>query len=350
VDFATLYDLPKDLEARYGSHVAALQARKALRQQQRTKARRIAVSGAATAVLEAADEGHPFYGNQWTQGGGISLKRSGEGKEAKWVTDKGEPIPEHAAKLVIPPAWKNVQVAPGPEHDLQAIGEDSKGRTQRIYSEAFTQRSADAKFSRTSELIQKKDKIFQQNEDNLQNGDPKMRENAACMKLVQKTGIRPGSDKDTGAEKQAYGATTLEGRHVVADKDGNVQLQFVGKKGVALDIPVEDKGTAEMLLDRKNAAGAHGKLFDVDDASLRDYSHTLNGGSFKPKDFRTLKGTTTAMDEVAKVPAPKTFKDYKKAVMDVAKKVAAKLGNTPTIALQSYIMPSIFSQWKAGVV
>jgi DNA topoisomerase I len=322
VDFGTLFDLPDDLEARCAKWQVALQAEEA---------------------------GHEFHGNQWTQGGGISLKRIGEGKEAKWVTGKGEPIPEHAAKLTIPPAWKNVQVAPSPEHDLQAIGEDAKGRVQRIYSDAFTQRSADAKFSRTSELIKKQDKIFAQNEDNLKSEDPKIRENAAAMKLIQQTGIRPGSDTDTGAEKQAYGATTLEGRHVVSDNDGNVRLQFVGKKGVSLDIPVEDKDTAKMMLDRKESAGLHGKIFDTNDASLRDYSHTLNGGSFKPKDFRTLKGTTTAMEEVSKTPAPKTFADYKKAVMNVAKKVATKLGNTPTIALQSYISPSVFSAWKAGL-
>jgi DNA topoisomerase-1 len=300
--------------------------------------------------LQAEDTGHIFHGNQWTKTGtGISLKRSGEGKEAKWVTDKGETIPEHAAKLGIPPAWTNVKVAPGPDHDLQAVGYDAKGREQRIYSDAFTQRSADAKFSRITELMGKREKIFAQNERNLLSSEPQVRENAACMKLIQQTGIRPGSDRDTGAEKDAYGATTLQGRHVTSDKDGNVRLQFVGKKGVNLDIPVDDKATAHMLLARKAAAGDSGKLFDTDDAKLRDYSHTLNGGAFKPKDFRTLKGTETARGEVEAMPAPKTFKEYKAAVMSVAKKVASKLGNTPVISLQSYISPHVFSGWREAV-
>lgn len=266
----------------------------------------------------------------------------------KWKQGE-EDLPEHAAKLGIPPAWKNAHINPDKDADLQAVGEDAKGRVQRIYSDAFVQRSADAKFSRNSELLQKKDYIFKQNETNLTSLDAKTRENAAAMKLIQHTGIRPGSDTDTGAEKQAYGATTLEGRHVVTDDKGNVSLKFVGKKGVDLDIPVEDKSVAKMLLERKSASGDTGKLFDVSDASLRDYSHTLNGGGFKPKDFRTLKGTQTALDEVEKTPAPATMKEYKQRVMDVAKKVASKLGNTPTIALQSYINPSVFAKWKGAV-
>lgn len=264
-----------------------------------------------------------------------------------WKQSSREDLPEHAAALGIPPAWSNAHINPDKNADLQAVGEDAKGRVQRIYSDAFVQKQADAKFSRNTELLEKQHHIFAQNEANLKSDDAKTRENAATMKLIQQTGIRPGSDRDTVAEKQAYGATTLEGRHVIQDSKGNVSLQFVGKKGVDLNIPVEDKSTAQMLLDRKNSSGENGKLFKTDDASLRDYSHTLDGGSFKPKDFRTLKGTQTAIDEIKKQPQrASTLKEYKQRVMDVAKKVASKLGNTPTIALQSYINPSVFSQWK----
>jgi DNA topoisomerase-1 len=309
-----------------------------------------AASAAGRGALEAGDfdeDKHPRDEKGRWAGGGISLKRAGEGKEARWVKESGEEIPEHVAKLGIPPAWKNVRVAPGPEHDLQAIGEDVKGRVQRIYSDAATERAANEKFSRNSELLEKQHYIFKQNEDNLTHENPGVRENAACMKLIQQTGIRPGSDTDTGAEKQAYGATTLEGRHVHIADDGSVRLKFIGKKGVDLDIPVEDKATARMLIERKETAGESGKLFNTDDAKLRDYSHTLDGGGFKPKDFRTLKGTNTAIEEIKKNPAPAaTMKDYKKRVMDIAKKVSQKLGNTPTIALQSYINPSVFARIK----
>jgi DNA topoisomerase IB len=125
-----------------------------------------------------------------------------------------------------------------------------------------------------------------------------------------------------------------------------VVLKFTGKKGVDLSIPVEDKKIAADLLERKKAAGDAGKIFKTDQASLGDYTHTLDGGGFKTKDFRTLKGTTTALDEIEKMPAPKSEKEYKKYVKTVASAVAKKLGNTPAIALQSYISPHVFEDWK----
>jgi DNA topoisomerase-1 len=299
----------------------------------------------------AFDEGkHPRVsigshgGGQFTsKHGGISLKRSGTGKDSKWVTISDHDVPSHISKLVIPPAWSDVRVAPSASHDLQAIGRDAKGREVRIYSEAFVKKMAALKFSRNKELIQKRDSIIRQNDANLSNKNPEIAENAACMKLIQHTFIRPGSEHDTGAEKQAYGATTLEGRHVHINEHGKVHLRFTGKKGVDLDIPVEDHDTAEMLISRKRKAGSSGRLFDTNDVKLRQYSHTLDGGSFKPKDFRTLGGTMTAMKEISSDPLPaKTMAEYKKRVMSIAKIVAAKLGNTPIIALQSYINPFVF--------
>jgi DNA topoisomerase-1 len=157
------------------------------------------------------------------------------------------------------------------------------------------------------------------------------------------TGVRPGSEKDTGAEKQAYGATTLLARHVQVSPTGAVRLKFTGKKGVALDIPVNDPGVAHMLRAR---AAKGGRLFDTTDVGLRGYAAGLAGGGYKPKDFRTLRGTLTAAAEVKARNTPRGPADYKRAVRDVATVVAAKLGNTPTVALQSYIDPTVFAKWR----
>lgn len=130
--------------------------------------------------------------------------------------------------------------------------------------------------------------------------------------------------------------------------DNKVRLQFVGKEGKKLDIPVEDKATARMLVERKQAAGDTGKLFDTSDDRLREYSHAmLDKGGFTPKDFRTLKGTDEAAALVRADPKRSTsLKEFKKRVQAVAQKVSQKLGNTPTIALQRYIHPNVFESWK----
>ena len=260
----------------------------------------------------------------------------------------GGPLPAHVVALKLPPAWTDVHYSDDPKSPLQAIGRDSKGREQRVYTKEFAASQAAAKFARIKELDREFSGVEAQNHAARQSDNPRTKAAADCAALVMSMGVRPGSEDDTQAKVRAYGATTLEGRHVVIAPDGAVSLQFTGKKGVALNLPVTDPDIARMLTDRKAAAGDNGQLFGVNEKQLLDHVHSLDGGGFKTKDFRTLLGTRTAMQEIAKMPAPKTEKDYVKAVKAVATIVSKKLGNTPTVALQSYISPAVFGDWEAG--
>ncbi len=269
--------------------------------------------------------------------------------DGKRVSANGKPLPAHIASMRIPPAWTDVTYSADPKSALQVTGKDAKGRSQAIYSADFTKGQAAAKFARIKELNAKYDRVSAQNAKAQQSKDPKIKDAADCLALIMKTGIRPGSTAETGGAVKAYGATTLEGKHVVED-DGKVFLRFTGKKGVALNIPVLDETLAKDILKRATKAGPGGKLFPVTShALLLAHTHTLDGGNFKTKDFRTHIGTSTAFNLVNDHPAPKNEKEYKKAVKDVAKQVSSILGNTPTVALQSYINPTVFAQWRSGI-
>lgn len=279
-------------------------------------------------------------------GGGSRPAEATKVTDGKRVTASGAPLPEHIQKLKIPPAWTDVRYSADPKSDLLVVGKDSKGRPQAIYSDAHWAAAAATKFARIEALREKFPAIKAQNDEARRSRDDKTRDAADCLALIMEMGIRPGSEDDTGAKVKAYGATTLEGRHVLATEDGTF-LQFVGKKGVSLNLRVPSDQLAADLRKRAEAAGPDGKLFpNVTDKSLLDHVHSLDGGSFKTKDFRTHLATVEAFKLVAKSAPPKTDKEYKKAVLDVAKAVSAKLGNTPTIALQSYINPSVFAPWK----
>jgi len=261
----------------------------------------------------------------------------------KWQLKTGGELPEHFAKIAIPPAWKSAYVHPDPKADYHAVGIDEAGRLQKVQSEPMKERQAALKFARIAELMREAEKIKGENSRNMQSPSDVIRESASCLHLIIETGIRPGGEDDTGAAAKAYGATTLLGRHVV-EEGGKVRLEFVGKKGVNLSIPVGDEATAKMILKRKQEAGEDGKLFGINSDLLRDYTHTLGGGNFKPKDFRTLRGTMIAVAEIDRVTEkPKDQKGFRKAVMGIAKIVAQSLGNTPVIALQSYVHPFV---WK----
>jgi DNA topoisomerase-1 len=255
--------------------------------------------------------------------------------------------PAHLANIRIPPAWTDVQYNTDPDAALQVSGRDAKGRVVALYSAKHTSEAAAAKFERVNELIQRYDEIEQANEAAKQ--DPERRDAADTLDLIMKMGLRPGSERDTGAARQAYGATTLEGRHVLVRESGHVALHFRGKKGVEIHLPVKDPQLAAMLRERKERIGSRDKLFNVTDAELRQHVDTIGASDFHVKDFRTRVAARTAATEVAKIKRlPKTPKDYKKRVRDVADTVAKQLGNTRAIALQSYIPPEIFSGWRAS--
>jgi DNA topoisomerase IB len=55
------------------------------------------------------------------------------------------------------------------------------------------------------------------------------------------------------------------------------------------------------------------------------------------------------MAKMEKMPVPTSMTSYKKAVREVAKAVASRLGHTPTVSLQSYINPAVFTKWKAAL-
>lgn len=262
---------------------------------------------------------------------------------------KSGTLPKHIQQIKIPPAWTHVSYSENPDAALQVTGRDVKGRRQAVYHERFKESQAAAKFTRIKELNEKFERIAKQNEEARKSDSSRIRDSADALALIMATGIRPGSDSDTMAKVKAYGATTLEGKHVVKTGAG-VALRFVGKKGVELNIPVVDPDIAKMLLQRSKKAGSDGKLFPATNHSaLLAHTHSLDGGSFKTKDFRTLLGTRIAMSLVGENQVPKNEKDYRKAVMGVAKKVAAVLGNTPTVALQSYINPVVFSEWRMSI-
>jgi phage-related protein (TIGR01555 family) len=258
----------------------------------------------------------------------------------------GKPLPKHIAALKIPPGWTDVAFNPDPKGNLLAIGKDAKGRRQPIYNGDFLAAQSAKKFARVEGLAKAMPAIEAKNAKAMQSADPRTRDAADCLDLIMKMGLRPGSETDTGAKVQAYGATTLQGQHVVQTEDG-VRLQFTGKKGVALDLAVPDKALGDKLVARAKQAGATGQLFGISESNLLAHMKAVAGSKYKTKDLRTHLGTKTGAEAVASMPMPKSAKEYKDAVMKVGKIVSAKLGNTPVIAIQSYVSPSIFANWRS---
>lgn len=252
---------------------------------------------------------------------------------------------EDRKRLRIPPAWKDVQVSSREDAALQATGIDAKGRKQRIYSARHHEEQGAAKFARIGELRERIPEIDKRLTKDAENDDT-----ALAALLIRRMGLRPGSDTDTKAEKKAFGATNLKASHIKASEaGGKVRANFTGKKGVELDLELNDPELARLLEGRRQGKGDGDRLLNTDERKLRAYMGRVAPG-VKPKDLRTYLGTSTARDLVASMPVPTTEKEYKSQRREVGKAVSKLLGNTPTVALSSYIAPSAFGPWDEAMI
>src|SRR5271166_767481 len=293
---------------------------------------------AGTIEKARKEKAHPARGEM------REARREGTGKEAKIVMADGSKAPDHIKPSMVPPKWTGVKIAIDPKSEVLVTARDDKGRPKMVTSDSYNTRSAAVKFDRTTEMLEQHDKIAGEIQ-KARNGPQK--EEAECAWLMQVQATRPGSERDTKADVKAYGATTLEARHVVQSKDG-VRLQFIGKEGVAHDHLVRDKELGKMLMERKSSATSDSdKLFKTTDAKVRDFTAARDGGKFTPKDFRTSAATRLAAETVQADPRPsRDMKEHAQRVKAVATKVSGLLGNKPAEALKSYIHPGVFSDWS----
>ena len=294
----------------------------------------------------------------------VKLK-SGETKaktvvDFKWTyADTGQEVTptdlDYLKKLGIGPAYTNVRVNPDFMTDgLVAEYDDVKGRSVRLYSKAHSQQAAQEKFERLKAFDAAMPRMLDQMQKDIDSPDPKTKAAARVLMLVAKTAFRIGSDRDTGADKQAYGASTLQVRH--AKVNGNkVTFKFVGKKGVDIKQEYDDPELARLVTEQQKGKKAADKLWEADDSAVREYLDTLPGAQdFLVKDFRTWNATRWALEELAGKPKFDDEKAFAKFQKEVATKVAARLGNTPVMALGSYISYQVWDavrqpQWGAWV-
>ena len=163
----------------------------------------------------------------------------------RWIRPKTlEEIKRHGKerKIAIPPAWTDVRIAKDPKNPLQAVGKDSKGRIQYLYSKKHSEKAAVEKFRRIRDFM----KAYPRIQERIMH-DMNSKQEAQILYLIDKTAFRIGKDRDTQAEKKAYGVTTLLGKHV-AVKGDSIHFSFVGKKGVQADKTIKDPILRDIII------------------------------------------------------------------------------------------------------
>jgi DNA topoisomerase IB len=137
---------------------------------------------------------------------------------------------------------------------------------------------------------------------------------------------------------------------------GVIDLDFPAKSGVRARIRIEDEDLA-VVLEQLTAGRPRSPLLayrrgrrrvPLTPGEVNAYIRVLTGGDFTAKDFRTLRGTVTAAENLARLGHVETKKARKLAERDAVKATAAVLCNTPSVARSSYIDPRVWRAYAKG--
>jgi phage-related protein (TIGR01555 family) len=274
----------------------------------------------------------------------LHAKRSDDGKV---VMSNGKSLPKHLAKTSIPPMWKNLLINPDKDGKCWVIAFDENGkRVGGVYNPDHVAERDVKKDAMLNDLNKNLHTIYKQIDEGQKSKETFQK--ALITKVLALTGARVGSNEEALSPKgKSYGASTLEGRHIIPQKDGSIKLQFDGK-GLKQNIyEVKDKHTASTLLKLKQKVGDKGRLFGEKYNDILGYVKDLDGGGFTPHNFRTKIATDTAMATIASMDPPTNLKEYKKAMKLVAIAVGEKLNDTPATVLKNYIVSSVWADWKS---
>lgn len=257
-------------------------------------------------------------------------------------------------RLRIPPAWRDVRIARGEAAPLQAVGIDSKGRTQYRYHPRFRQQRDEEKFLRVVEFGESLAGLRRRVRADLRRPDlDRRRVVAAIVRLIDQGFFRVGNDRSAKSEA-TYGLTTVRGRHVKVDGDV-VLFDYIGKWRRKQRRAIRDPDVAAIVRDLKEMNG--GELFrffsgrrvvDVKDRHVNDYIRSIAGETFTAKDFRTWAGTLLCSISLAMSGQASSRRERQRKVRKAIEATAEQLGNTPAVCRSSYVCPRLIEEYMAG--
>lgn len=286
----------------------------------------------------------------------VGTKESG----FSYVNAAGKPLKDartlaRIIKLRIPPAWLDVRIARGDNAPLQAVGIDSKGRTQYRYHAKFRQQRDLEKFVRLASFAEALPALRRQIGRDLKDNDGLSRNRvlAAIVRLIDQGFFRVGNEK-SAKDEETYGLTTVLSKHVIVSED-TIQFEYVGKWKKLQRRSVKDRELASIVRALKKLSGEElfqfrdgKKIVDVKDRHVNQYLQDVIGEDFTAKDFRTWAGTLICSVSLSFLGEGTTRRQRQTNVKKAIVAAAASLGNTPTVCKNSYVCPALLEGYMEG--
>ena len=288
--------------------------------------------------------------------------RKKKGKGFSYTDENGKTVTDTAVKtyiksLVIPPAWKDVEISEKKSSKILVTGRDELGRKQYIYNPKFRQKQEQKKFDRIIEFAEQLERMRRVTGQHMRKRKPTREKVLATMvRLLESAFFRPGSDAYTKQNK-SYGLTTMRSKHLEIKGDELI-FTYRGKSGKDQEKHITDAKLAKIVKEIDEMPGyeifkfidENGTIHDVKSEHLNQYIREVMGEEFSAKDFRTWSGTmiaAIALDELD-VEEEKDQKTMDKNIRNAVIQVSEKLGNTPAVARSSYIDPRVIDKYLNG--
>jgi DNA topoisomerase I len=289
---------------------------------------------------------------------GIARERTGD--SFSYRKPNGQPVTDEATlerirKLAIPPAWTDVWICTRANGHLQATGRDARGRKQYRYHPQFRETSEQTKYEHMLEFARTLPAIRQQVAGHMALGGlSREKVLATVVHLLETTLIRVGNG-DYARQNESYGLTTLRNKHVKVEGT-QLRFQFKGKSGKVWKLQIRDRRVAKIVKGCQDLPGQElfayldddGEPRDVTSADVNAYLREITGRDVTAKDFRTWAGTVMAALALQEFEQFDTQATRKKNLKAAIERVAARLGNTPTICRKCYVHPEILDAYAEG--
>lgn len=290
--------------------------------------------------------GTPEIGGFWREkrGGGFRLM----GSDGRVV--RSSVIRDRVQALTIPPAWRDVWIAPTSACHIQVTGRDAAGRKQYIYHERWRITRDEQKYARLVALGRLLPRIRRRVDRDLRASADlsHARVMASLVRLLESTLIRIGND-EYARSNQSFGLTTIRKKHVAHVDQRSVVFDFAGKSAKQWRVRVYDPSVVNLISQCIRTPGYElFKFFDADgrkhDATSDDVNRYLREAAranVTAKDFRTLGGTLLTCCALTEFMRAESPLPEKKLVSRALERTADCLNNTPRICRTSYVHPAI---------
>jgi DNA topoisomerase IB len=263
---------------------------------------------------------------------------------------------ERIRRLAIPPAWRDVWIAPDPLAHIQATGFDKAGRKQYRYHPAWRDLRDDAKFQEVTTFGERLPAVRKRVETDLSTeGLGHARVLGCAVRLLDLGSFRIGCER-YAVQDDTHGLTTMLSRDVRLEGD-QVIFDYVGKAHkhqVQHVVDAEARGVVSRLLSSRAPeqplfafrSGDHWVGLHAGD--VNNYLKEASGMSSSAKEFRTWNATVLGAAALAGSEPPHSGRAATRAMTSATKVVAQYLGNTPAIARHSYVDPRVFDTYRQG--